>query len=258
MDRLDDKVAIITGAADGIGLAISKVFASEGASVVMADISEDKCKREADKLKQQGFATLALKCDVGDSESVNALIARSVKTYGKIDVLVNNASVAMSGNITEMPDEDWDTLMNINLKGYFRCIKASLPYMVEAKGGSIINMSSTQAHRSWDNWTAYAAAKGAIMSMTTQLAGQFGKNNIRFNSISPGTILTPMAEDRIENEGGGFLEASKNQSAMLRFGDAKEVAMTALLLASDEARFITGEDIKIDGGLCSLPRYIEL
>ena len=118
-------------------------------------------------------------------------------------------------------------------------------------------MSSTQAFRSWDNWTAYAAAKGAILSMTNQLAGQFGKDNIRFNTISPGAILTPMNKQRVEKEGTQFLESSINQAAMLRLGKPEEVAMTAVFLASDEASFITGEDIVIDGGLTSLPRYFE-
>ncbi|MEM9142985.1 MAG: SDR family oxidoreductase, partial [Bacteroidota bacterium] len=116
---------------------------------------------------------------------------------------------------------------------------------------------SVQAFRSWDNWTAYAAAKGALVAMSNQLAGQFGHQNIRFNTISPGAILTPMNQTRIKNEGEEFLKASIQQAAMLRMGEAKEVAMTAVFLASDEARFLTGEDIKIDGGLTSLPRYVE-
>ncbi len=118
-------------------------------------------------------------------------------------------------------------------------------------------MSSTQAFRSWNNWTAYAAAKGAMLAMTNQLAGQFGKDNIRFNSISPGAILTPMNEKRAEREGSGFLKSSIGQHAIERMGTPQEVAMTAVFLASDESSFITGVDIKVDGGLCTLPRYIE-
>jgi len=257
MDRLKDKVVIVTGAADGLGLAISETFAAEGASVVMADVNESKCQAEAEKLVKQGFSVDAVSCDVGKSEAVQAMVHFCIEKYKRIDVLVNNAAVAISGNVIEMPDEDWDMAININLNGYFRCIKAALPFMVSAEKGSVINISSTQAHRSWDNWTAYATAKGGIISMTRQLAGQFGKKNIRFNSISPGTILTSMAKERIENEGKTFLEASEKQAAMLRTGEPDEVAMVAVLLASDESRFITGEDIKIDGGLCVLPRYFE-
>lgn len=257
MGRLNDKVAIVTGAADGLGLAIAKAFAIEGASVVMGDVNKVKCKNEAEKLEEMGLSALAIFCDVGNTESVNALVDNCINNFGKVDVLVNNAAVAISSNITEMPEDAWDTLMNINLKGYFRFIKSTIPHMINAKNGSVINISSTQAHRSWDNWTAYATAKGGILSMTKQLAGQFGKSNIRFNCISPGTILTPMTEERIKHEGEAFSKASENQSAMQRFGKPEEVAMTAVFLASDESKFITGDDLKVDGGLCTLPRYFE-
>lgn len=256
MERLKDKVAIVTGAADGIGLAISEEFAKEGATVVMVDINETKCKQEASSLLKQNLKVLPLFCDVGETDSVNLMVKTCVENYGKIDVLVNNAALAISGTVTEMPDENWDKLMNVNLKGVFRCIKACLPYMLSVEKGSIINMSSTQAHRSWDDWTAYATAKGGMLSMTIQLAGQFGSKNIRFNSISPGTILTPMASERVKNEGQEFLKASERQSAMLRCGEPNEVAMAAVFLASDESCFITGDDIKVDGGLCTLPRYL--
>ncbi len=257
MNRLKDKVAIITGAADGIGLAISKAFAKEGATVVMTDINEAKCKMEADKLLRQDLKALPLFCDVGKTASVNNMVKTCIENYGKVDVLVNNAAISISGNIAVMPDEDWDLLMNINLKGVFRCIKACIPHMILAANGSVINIASGQAHRSWDDWTAYATAKGGLISMTTQLAGQFGNMNIRFNAISPGTILTPMAEERIQNEGKKYLIASEKQAAMLRCGQPIEVAMAAVFLASDESSFITGDDLKVDGGLSTLPRYIE-
>ena len=129
--------------------------------------------------------------------------------------------------------------------------------MIKQRSGCVITLSSLQAFRSWDNWTAYAAAKGAILSMSNQLAGQFGHENVRFNTISPGAILTPMNEKRIDDEGEQFLQGSIQQSAMLRMGESDEVAMTAVFLASNEAKFITGEDIRIDGGLSSLPRYLD-
>lgn len=120
-----------------------------------------------------------------------------------------------------------------------------------------IGLAISQAFRSWDNWTAYAGAKGAMSSITNQLAGQFGDKGVRFNTISPGAIMTPLNEKRVENEGEGFLEASQKMSPMGRMGTGKEVAMTAVFLASDESAFITGTDIVVDGGLSSLPRYIE-
>lgn len=257
MGRLEKKVVIITGAANGIGLAMSRVFSKEGAIVVMSDISIDKCELEAKIIAEKSGKTIAKKCDVGNTTDVNELIKFTIEAYGRIDVLINNAAVAIPGNIIEMPEEDWDHLMNINLKSIYRTIKATLPFMIKQKSGSIINMSSTQAFRSWHNWTAYAGAKGAMVAITNQLAGQFGAMGIRFNTISPGAILTPMNEKRAQKEGEGFLERSKKMSPMQRMGSSNEVAMTAVFLASDEATFITGEDIKVDGGLCTVPRYKE-
>ncbi|MEM1134491.1 MAG: SDR family oxidoreductase [Bacteroidota bacterium] len=255
--RLKDKIAIVTGAADGIGLAICQTFTKEGAKVCMADINISKCEKEAKKIKENGGACIAVSCDVGDTESVEKMVSKTLKKYQQIDILVNNAAVAISGNVTEMSENDWDTLMNINLKGVFRGIKLILPYMLQQQSGSIINISSVQAVRSWNNWTAYAAAKGAINAMTTQLAGQFGKQNVRINSISPGAISTPMNQDRIRNEGERFLKSSVDQAALKRLGQSEEVAQTALFLASDEVKFITGADIKVDGGLTVLPHYFE-
>lgn len=257
MGRLEKKVAIITGAAEGIGLEISRVFAKEGAIVIMSDINIDKCEAETKTIIKSSGNAIAKKCDVGNTQDVNKLIDFTIETYGRIDALINNAAVAIPGNITEMPEEDWDKLMNINLKSIYRTIKATLPFMLKQKSGSIINMSSTQACRSWHNWTAYAGAKGAMIAMTNQLAGQFGSNGIRFNTISPGAILTPMNEKRAKEEGDTFLEESKKMSPMNRMGTSNEVALTAVFLASDEAGFITGEDIKVDGGLCTVPRYNE-
>ena len=257
MNRLKDKIAIVTGAADGIGLSIAEAFAKEGATVVMSDINIEKCIQEANILLEQNIKVLPLFCNIGDTNSVNAMVNTCIEKFGKIDILVNNAAVAIPGTITDMPEDDWDKLMNINLKGAFRCIKACLPHMISKQHGSVINMSSTQAHRSWDNWTAYAAAKGGLLSMTNQLAGQFGSENVRFNSISPGSILTPMNKERVKKKGDQFLKGSINQAPMLRLGKSEEVALTAVFLASDEAGFINGDDIKVDGGLCTVPRYFE-
>ena len=161
-----------------------------------------------------------MRCDVGVTEDVNRLVEEAVREFGRIDILINNAAVAIGGNIMEMPEKDWDLLMNINLKSVYRTIKATLPHMMRQKSGSVINISSTQAFRSWKNWTAYAAAKGAILSMTNQLAGQFGEHNIRFNSISPGSILTPMNEKRAKDEGPEFLTEKRTDACDEKNGDS--------------------------------------
>jgi len=257
LNHLKNKVAVVTGAADGIGLAISQVFAEQGATVVMADINQEKVAFESAAICQQGKAAEGISCDVGDTAQVNALIKQTISTHQRIDILVNNAAVALSGNILEMPEEDWDKVFNINLKSVFRTTQACLPHMIKQQNGCVINLSSIQAFRSWRDWTAYAAAKGAIVSMTNQLAGQFGHHNIRFNTLSPGAILTPMNEFRIEQEGNEFLQKSINMSPAKRIGQAIEVANTAAFLASNQATFINGTDIKIDGGLCTLPHYDE-
>lgn len=255
--RLKNKIAIVTGAANGIGLSVTEAFIKEGAIVFMADIDTEKVEAEAKKMNLTSLKVYPVTCDVGNTEDVETLIRLVIKQYGRVDVLVNNAAVAIGSNIKDMPENDWDKLMNINLKSVYRTIKSALPHMLKQKSGSIINMSSTQAFRSWDNWTAYATAKGGILAMTNQLAGQFGRYNIRFNSISPGAILTPMNEKRAKMEGSGFLKSSIGQHAIERMGMPVEVAMTAVFLASDESAFITGVDIKVDGGLCTLPRFIE-
>ncbi|MCY3998828.1 MAG: SDR family NAD(P)-dependent oxidoreductase [Flavobacteriaceae bacterium] len=256
MNRLKNKIAIVTGAANGIGLAITKAFVKEGAMVIMGDINDTKCNDEADKLSQLNFNVTPMFCDVGKTESVNMMVKVCIEKYDRIDILVNNAAISISGKISEMLDVDWDRLMNVNLKGVFRCIRACIPHMISRKNGSVINIASAQAHRSWDDWTAYASAKGGVISMTKQLAGQFGNKNIRFNSISPGAILTPMAYERIRNEGDVYEKFSKKQAALLRFGKPQEVSKLAVFLASDESSFITGDDIQVDGGLSVLPRYL--
>jgi NAD(P)-dependent dehydrogenase (short-subunit alcohol dehydrogenase family) len=255
--RLKNKVAVITGAANGIGLAIAEAFAKEGAIVIGGDIDKTKCAIEVGRLTADGAVARAFVCDVTLTEDVDHLINSVINEFGRIDVLVNNAGIAVSGNIMKMPEEDWDLLMNTNLKSIYRTIRMTLPHMIKQKSGSVINISSTQAFRSWHNWTAYAGAKGAILSITNQLAGQFGEYNVRFNTISPGAVLTPMNEKRAKEEGPEYLAKSEAMHAMKRMGTPYEVAMAAVFLASDEAGFITGEDIKVDGGLCTLPRYIE-
>jgi 3-oxoacyl-[acyl-carrier protein] reductase len=255
--RLNHKLAIVTGAANGIGLSICQSFVREGAIVIASDIDEMTCKAEVEKLHGAGSIIFAHRCDVGSTQEVKRLVDLVLEEFKRVDILINNAAVAIGGNIISMTEDDWDRLMNINLKSIFRTIKAVLPTMINQRSGSIINISSTQAMRSWKDWTAYAAAKGAMLSMTRQLAGQFGENNIRFNTISPGAILTPMNARRSESEGLEFLRQSEQMHALRRMGKPEEVAATAVFLGSDESAFITGADLRVDGGISVLPRYWE-
>ncbi|HTF30994.1 MAG TPA: SDR family oxidoreductase [Flavitalea sp.] len=251
--KLKDKVAIITGAASGIGLACSKLFSEQGAFVVMADIDSKKCICEANKING-----IPIYCDVRVTSDVQRLVKDVIERFGKIDILINNAAVAINGNITEMQENEWQEVINTNLTSAYRTIREVLPFMISKKYGSVINMGSMQAYRSWSNWTAYATAKGGLMAMTNQLAGQFSDNNVRFNSISPGTINTALNEKRYETEGKELLQKFLDMHAMERLGEPEEVASVASFLASDESSFVTGQDIKVDGGLSTLSRYFEI
>jgi NAD(P)-dependent dehydrogenase (short-subunit alcohol dehydrogenase family) len=254
MARLSSKVTLITGASEGLGREIARAFAGEGASVVLAARSREKLEAFADELKAAGHQALAVACDVGVSSQVETAVAATLKEFGRIDVLLNNAAVAIPGDITEQSDEDWLKLLNINLLGVFRGIKYALPPMLAQGSGSIINMASLQGDRSWDHWTTYAAAKGAMKAMTRQLAGQYGKSGVRFNCISPGAMDTPMNQERRQREGDEFYESNKRMHALGRMGKADEVNGAAIFLASDESAFVTGADLVVDGGLSVLPR----
>ena len=242
--RLNNKIAIVTGSADGIGLATSKALAVEGASVIMLDINGKKNDIESERINNEGGVTEAITCSVGNVSDMTAAVHEVIENYGRI-----------GKSILKMTEEEWDVLMDINLKGVFNGIKLVLPHMIEQGSGSIINMSSVQGLRSWDDWTAYAAAKGGVNALTVQLAGQYGANGIRVNAIAPGAIMTPLNENRIAIEGEEFLEASIQQSALRRMGESEEVAKTVVFLASEESAFIPGEIIRVDGGLGVLPRY---
>lgn len=255
--KLAGKAAFVTGAADGIGLAIATCLAENGARVALADIDGDRADREAETLRKSGLDAFALACDVALTDRVNKAVDAAADRFGRMDIVVNNAAIAVSGDPATMPDGDWERVLGTNLSSVFRVVRATLPHLRRAGGGSIINIGSTQAHRSWHNWTAYAAAKGGVLALTRQLAGQLGAEKIRVNSISPGAINTPMNARRVLAEGPQLLEKWASMHALPRIGEPHEVASVALLLASDDGAFISGADIVVDGGLCVLPRYFE-
>lgn len=254
MPRLANKVTFVTGASDGIGFEIARAFTVEGAIVAMTGRRADKLNAKAAELTAAGARVLPLVCDSADSGQMKAAIERTIAEFGRLDVLVNNAAVAIPGDITDQTDEDWMRLLNINLLGVFRGIKFALPTMLKQQSGSVINLTSIQGDRSWDHWTTYAAAKGAIKAMTRQLAGQYGPQGVRFNCISPGAMDTPMNQERRRREGDEFYEANKRLHALGRMGRADEVNGAAVYLASDESSFVTGTDLLVDGGLSVLPR----
>jgi 3-oxoacyl-[acyl-carrier protein] reductase len=233
---------------------LSKAFVAEGAKVAMLARGAEKLAAASEALNAQGFETLGLATDVGSTAAMEASFGRILEHFGRIDVLVNNAAVAVPGDITDDSDAEWNHLLNINLLGVFRGIRLALPGMLKQGSGSIINMASVQGERSWDHWTTYAAAKGGMKAMTRQLAGQYGKQGIRFNCVSPGAIDTPMNQKRAENEGPELYEMYQRMHALGRMGRADEVNGACVFLASDESSFVTGIDLTVDGGLLVLPR----
>lgn len=257
MGRLDNKIAVVTGAADGIGAAIAQAMAKEGAKVTLGDINDHKGSARAEAINAAGGMARYQHCDVGVDADLKTLIDGAVADGGGLDILVNNAAVAIGGMpIHEMTEDEWARLIAINLTSVYRGCKHALPHMLLAGSGSIINMASAQGHIGLDGWTAYAGAKGAVMSMTRQMAVEFGKNGVRVNSISPGTINTPMNEKVVADLGQQVGRAWVLMHPIGRIGKPEEVAEAAVYLASDAAGFTTGIDLRVDGGLCVTPRYV--
>jgi len=256
MGLLKDKVAVVTGVGSGIGKAISNAFADEGACLGIGDINEDLLSKTVEELNNKSSQVKSLKTDVSDEEQVKKLIDETVNTFGKLDIIVNNVSVAIGGYpITDMSNDDWQKIIGINFSSVFYGCKHSIPYLKKNKGGSIINIASVQAHNPLPGWAAYAGIKGGVISMTRNIASEFGPYNIRANTISPGTIATEMVNQVIEEDGtGSLMDDFILMHPIGRIGKPSEIAATAVFLASEGGAFANGEDFRIDGGLVITPR----
>ncbi|MHB1419781.1 MAG: SDR family NAD(P)-dependent oxidoreductase [Bacillota bacterium] len=250
--RLNEKVAIITGAGSGQGKAAAKIFAAEGAKVVISEWNEESGKQVEREIREEGHEALFIKTDVSNEKDVIAMVEQVKNHYGKIDVLFNNAGIGYSygskykmASILKTPLEDWNAILGINLNGVFLVTKYVLPLMIEQKRGSIVNNCSIAALVGEWSIDAYCASKGGIMALTRALAIQYGKYNIRINCVCPGSIDTPMVASVLDNP-----NAEKRFKALPlgRIGKPEEVAYAALFLASDEASYITGLVMPVDGG----------
>lgn len=252
MFRLDNKTAVITGGGSGIGKAIATMFAKNGADVHILEMSEENGKAVVDEiLHHKGNASLHI-CNVADHQMVKEIMMK----IGTINILVNSAGIAHVGKADTTTEEDFDRVINVNIKGVYNCIHAAIPFLKKAGGGSIINIASVAALVGLPDRFAYSAAKGAVVSMSLSVAKDYLAENIRCNSISPARIHTPFVDGFIAKNYPGkekemFDKLSKTQP-IGRMGTPDEVAALALYLCSDEASFITGCDYPIDGGFVKL------
>ena len=256
MGVLDNKVAVVTGVGSGIGKAITLAFANEGASLGVGDINDSLLSKTTEEIKKNTENVESIKTDVSSEEQVKQLIEATVKQFGKLDIIVNNVSVAIGGYpITDMSNEEWQKIFAINFSSVFYGCKHSIPFLKKNNGGSIINIASVQAHTPLPGWAAYAGMKGGVISMTKNIASEFGPFNIRANTISPGTIATEMVNQVVEEDGTGtLLDDFVLMHPLGRIGKPSEIAATAVYLASDGGAFASGADFRVDGGLVITPR----
>ena len=251
MGRLDGKVAIVTGAAMGIGKATAALLAREGAKVALTDIDMDACRKAAEEIDGNGETARAWQMDVSDEEQVKEVFGEVVDAYGGLAILVNNAGISGADRPPhELTREEWEKVMSVNVTGVFLCTKHAIPHLRKNGSGSIINLSSIYGIISARDIPPYHASKGAVRLMSKTDALFYGKDGIRVNSVHPGFIWTPLVEEFLAEQGD--VEEGKKQLESLhpigRIGRPEEIASAILFLASDESSFITGSEIVADGG----------
>lgn len=250
-DRLENKVAFVTGAGRGIGQAIAYKMAREGAAVALAEIDLESAQIAAEELLSQGYRALAIQTDITREDQVQAAVSQVLEQFGQIDILVNNAGKRFHYDATTLTEADWDDAMDVDVKGAWLCCKHILPSMIAAKAGSIINISSIHARLTVRNHFPYAAAKSALVGMTRNLALDYAPYNIRVNAICPGWVRTPLVQQWFDQQADPKASEDRVVSfqPLQRLGTPEEIANFVAFVASDEASFITGAELMIDGGL---------
>ncbi|MBZ9938581.1 glucose 1-dehydrogenase [Mesorhizobium sp. BR1-1-16] len=241
------KIAIVTGAGSGIGLATAAGLAAGGATVICADWQG--AEEAAASIRSSGGTAEAAGIDVRDPAAWSALAADVMARHGRIDILVNNAGIAVPGDtVIDVSEEVWDRILDINAKGVWLGMRAVLPAMVEQKSGKICNVASTAAHIGLRNAAAYCASKGAVLALTRQAGVQYAADNVQINSVSPGTTMTGIQKDITDEQRAAFLPLTP----IGRFAQSPEVAAAILFLCSEGSSFITGADVSVDGGMVAL------
>ncbi|WP_373757937.1 SDR family NAD(P)-dependent oxidoreductase [Jeotgalibaca porci] len=242
---LNDKVAIITGAGSGFGRATAELYAKEGAKVVVVDYNEETAQETVSRIEEKGGSAVAVKADVSKEEDVKNFIQKAMDNFGKIDILFNNAGIYAPGTVEETTMDDWNRSINVNVTALFLASKYAIPYLKETKG-NIINTASAGGIIGFPGAISYATTKGAVISFTRAMAVDYAEAGIRVNAISPGTGVTGMTKDLLDNE--DIYNAFISPIPMNRLGEANDVAHAALFLGSDQASYITGHALPVDGG----------
>ncbi len=247
MSVLDHKVAIITGAASGMGREEALLFAKEGAKVVATDINEAAVQELCKEITDAGGEAIAFKHNVASEEDWKQVIADTINHYEKIDILVNNAGISFAPSMLDTSLEQWERVVNINLASVFLGMKEVIPHMQHNQGGSIVNISSIAGLTGGSGAGPYTASKGGVRLLSKAAAVDYGKDNIRVNSVHPGFIETPMSAEFVNND--QMKQWFLSQTALPRIGQAREIAAAVLFLASDAASYITGVELPVDGGV---------
>jgi 3-oxoacyl-[acyl-carrier protein] reductase len=243
--RLENKVAIVTGGGNGIGKATALIFAREGAKVAAADIDLEAAKAVAEEIKAAGGEAIALPVNTADRASVDAMVRAALDAFGQIEILINNAGILRDAQLLKLTEENFDAVIGVNLKGVFNCTQAVAAHMVERGSGRIVNASSVVALYGNFGQTNYIAAKSGVIGMTKVWARELGRKGITVNAVAPGFIATDMTKDLPEN----VVQMMLDKVPLKRMGSAQEVANAYLWLASDEASYVNGAVISVDGGV---------
>ncbi|MCC6792468.1 MAG: SDR family oxidoreductase [Thermomicrobiales bacterium] len=249
--RLADRVAVVTGGGSGIGRAISLLFASEGATVIAADLVPERAEETAALIAAAGGTALGVQVDVSKADLVERMIAAATGAYGQVDILVNNAGLSVGNTILDFDEAAWDLNLDVVLKSIYLCSRAVVPGMQARKRGVILNVSSVNGLTAVGE-SAYSAAKAGMINLTQNMALHFGKDGIRVNCVAPGTIRTPIWGPRVERDPQVFEKIAK-WYPLGRVGEPEDIAEAALFLCSDAASWITGVTLPVDGGLTAGP-----